>query len=120
MLKDRLQHREERIVFADSGHPRNNRTIEHLLAEHELTIPVPSKKPKGRELTEKSSRFLSAICAEVDHPFRVINQQFSLTKVRHRGLKKTRRHIATPLALSNSWTARHRMMPMIFKFSSFF
>ena len=110
MLKDCL-HGEEAIVFADRGYHQNNRTIEHLAA---VAILVPTKKPKGGELTEQqkqSNRTLSAIRAVVEHPFRVIKQQFGFTKVRYRGRKKNTGQIVTLFALSNLWMARHRLMP---------
>ncbi len=112
MLKDCL-HGEESIVFADRGYHQNNRTIEYLASEDGLAILVPAKKPKGGELTEqqkKSNRILSAIRAVVEHPFRVIKQQFGFTKVRYRGLKKNTGQIVTLFALSNLWMARHRLM----------
>jgi len=114
MLKDCL-HGEESIVFADRGYHQNNRTIEHLASEDGLAILVPTKKPKGGELTEqqkKANRILSAIRAVVEHPFRVIKQQFGFTKVRYRGLKKNTGQIVTLFALSNLWMARHRLIPM--------
>jgi IS5 family transposase len=113
MLKDCL-HGEEAIVFADRGYHQNNRTLDHFASEDGLAILVPSKKPKGGELTEqqkKSNRVLSAIRAVVEHPFRVIKQQFGFAKVRYRGLKKNTGQIVTLFALSNLWMARHRLMP---------
>ena len=88
MLKDCL-HGEEKIVFADRGYHQNNRTLA-IASEDSLAILVPSKKPKGGELTEqqkKSNRVLPAIRSVVEHPFQVIKQQFGFTKVRYRGLK---------------------------------
>ena len=107
-------HGEEKVVFADRGYHQNNRTLEHLQREDGLTILVPTKKPKGSELSEqqkKSNRVLSAIRAVVEHPFRVIKRQFGFTKVRYRGLKKNTGQIVTLFALSNLWMARHRLMP---------
>ena len=113
MLKNCL-HGEEKIVFADRGYHQNNRTIDHFACEDGLVILVPSKKPNGGKLTEqqkKSNHALSAIRAVVEHPFRVIKQQFGFTKVRYRGLKKNTAQIVTLFALSNLWMARHRLMP---------
>jgi IS5 family transposase len=42
-----------------------------------------------------------SIRAKVEHPFRVIKQQFSFTKVRYRGLAKNTAQIVTLFALSN-------------------
>jgi len=106
-------HGEESIVFADRGYHQNNRTIEYLATEDGLAILVPTKKPKGGELTEQqkqSNRILSSIRAVVEHPFRVIKQQFGFTKVRYRGLKKNTGQIVTLFALSNLWMARHRLL----------
>jgi IS5 family transposase len=113
MLKDCL-HGEESIVFADRGYHQNNRIIEHFASEDGLAILVPTRKPKGGELTEQqwqSNRILSAIRAVVEYPFRVIKQQFGFTKVRYRGLKKKTGQIVTLFALSSLWMARHRLMP---------
>jgi len=113
MLKDCL-HGEEKVVFADRGYHQNNRTLEHLQTEDGLTILVPTKKPKGGELTEQqkqSNRLLSSIRAVVEHPFRVIKRQFGFTKVRYRGLKKNTGQIVTLFALSNLWMVRHRLVP---------
>ena len=113
MLKDSL-HGEESIIFADRGYHRNNRTIEYLQTEDGQAILVPTKKSKGGELTEQqkqSNRILSAIQAVVEHPFRIIKQQFGLAKVRYRGLTKSTGQVVTLFALSNLWIARHRLMP---------
>ena len=115
MLKDCL-HGKESIVFADRGYHQNNRAIEHRASEDGLAILVPTKKPKGGQLTEqqkKSNRILSAIRAVVEHPFRVIKQQFGFTKVRYRGLKKNAGQIVTLFALANLWLARKRSLPIV-------
>ena len=73
------------------------------------------RNPKGGELTEqqkKSNRIPSAIRAVVEHPFRVIKQQFGFAKVRYRGAKKNTGKIVTLFALANLRMARHRLMPM--------
>jgi hypothetical protein len=91
-------------AMPDESTNQNNRTIEHLASEDGLAILVPTKKPKGGELTEqqkKSNRILLAIRAVVEHPFQVIKQQFCSTKVRYRGLKKNTGQIVTPLALQS-------------------
>jgi len=48
--------------------------------------------------------------AKVEHPFRVLKQQFGFTKVRYRGLAKNTAQIVTLFALSNLWMARRRLM----------
>jgi IS5 family transposase len=113
MLKDCLDG-DEKTVFADRDHYQNSRILEHVASEDGLAILVPTKKPKGGELTEeqkKPNQFLSAIRTVVEHPFRVIKQQFGFAKVRYRGLKKNTGQIVTLFALANLWMARHRLLP---------
>ena len=78
-----------------------------------IAAPSFSKNPKGNEFTElqkKSSRILSAIRAVAEHPFRVIKQQFSFTKVRYRGLKKNTGKIMTLFALFKFVDGTSRLM----------
>jgi IS5 family transposase len=56
---------------------------------------------------------LASIRAKVEHPFRVIKQQFGFTKVRYRGLAKNTTQIVTLFALSNLWMARRRLIGLI-------
>jgi IS5 family transposase len=44
--------------------------------------------------------------AKVEHPFRVLKQQFGYTKTRYRGLVKNTAQITTLFALGNLWMAR--------------
>jgi len=55
-------------------------------------------------------RIKARIRAKVEHPFRVIKQQFGFVKVRYRGLKKNTAQITTLFALSNLWMARRQLM----------
>jgi IS5 family transposase len=48
----------------------------------------------------------AGIRAKVEHPFRVVKQQFGFTKVRYRGLAKNTAQLVTLFALSNLWMAR--------------
>ena len=48
----------------------------------------------------------------MEHPFRVLKQQFGYVKVRYRGLKKNTAQIVTLFALSNLWMARHKLLAM--------
>ena len=48
----------------------------------------------------------------MEHPFRVLKQQFGYVKVRYRGLKKNTAQIVTLFALSNLWMARHKLQAM--------
>ena len=52
----------------------------------------------------------ASIRAKVEHPFRVLKQQFGFTKLRYRGLAKNTAQIVTLFALSNLWMARRQLM----------
>lgn len=52
-------------------------------------------------LTDQFERTKASIQAKVEHPFRVLKQQFGYVKVRYRGLKKNTAQIVTLFALGN-------------------
>ncbi|MCT6720807.1 transposase [Acidovorax sp. K2F] len=56
--------------------------------------------------------FYDHIRAKVEHPFRVLKQQFGYVKVRYRGLKKSTAQIVTLFALSNLWMVRYKLLAM--------
>ena len=61
-------------------------------------------------LIDQLERTKASIQAKVEHPFRVLKQQFGYVKVRYRGLKKNTAQLVTLFALSNLWMARHKLM----------
>jgi IS5 family transposase len=63
----------------------------------------------SRSKTEKAK---AQVWAKVEHPFRVITQQFGYVKVRFRGLIKNTAQLTTLFALSNLWMARKQLMGM--------
>jgi IS5 family transposase len=63
-------------------------------------------------VTERMEKMKTSIRAKVEHPFRVIKQQFGFSKVRYRGLAKNTAQIVTLFALSNLWMARRRLIGM--------
>jgi IS5 family transposase len=48
----------------------------------------------------------AGIHAKVEHPFRVLKQQFGYVKTRYRGLAKKTAQITTLFALGNLWMVR--------------
>jgi transposase, IS5 family len=109
-------HGEEAVVLGDRGYHKNNRTIDELAKEGDHYVVVPSKKPKGGELTpvqKAFGRMISSIRAVVEHPFRVIKCQFGYRKVRYRGIKKNSDQLITLFALANLWAARKKLMPAV-------
>ncbi|WP_146749416.1 transposase, partial [Paracidovorax anthurii] len=63
-------------------------------------------------LMEQIEIIKASIRAKVEHPFRVLKQQFGYVKVRYRGLKKNTAQIVTLFALSNLWMVRHKLLAM--------
>ncbi|POB00591.1 hypothetical protein C2134_00545 [Chromobacterium sinusclupearum] len=55
------------------------------------------------------------IRAKVEHPFRVIKQQFGYLKTRYRGLKKNTAQLMTLFGLANIWLARKALLAGIGK-----
>ena len=51
--------------------------------------------------------------ARVEHPLRVIKQQFGYAKVRYRGLEKNTARLTMLFALGNLWMARKRIMALL-------
>ena len=46
----------------------------------------------------------------MEHPFRVVKQQFGDAKVRYRGLAKNTARLTMLFALSNLWMARRHIL----------
>ena len=65
--------------------------------------------PKGRtaDLVETAK---AHIRSTVEHPFRVLNEQFGFQKARLRGLAKNRCKINVLAALTNLFLARRRLL----------
>jgi len=61
-------------------------------------------------LLDKAEQLKASICAQAEHPFRVIKCQFGFTKVRYKGLAKITAQLVTLFALSNLWMARRKLM----------
>jgi len=50
------------------------------------------------------------MCVPRWHPFRVIERQFGLVKVRFRGLAKNTAHLVTQFSRSNLWMAGRQLI----------
>ena len=59
------------------------------------------------ELLEKVK---ASIRAKVEHPFRIIKQQFGFTKVRYRGMGKNDNHLQIMFALANIYMNRRKLV----------
>ncbi len=71
--------------------------------------PFPYHYPYQDMVAQYVEKMKTGIRAKVEHPFRVIKQQFGYTKVRYRGLVKNTAQIVTLFELSNLWMVRRRL-----------
>ena len=59
---------------------------------------------------EQLEQATAIVRAKVEHPFRVVKQQFGYAKVRYRGLAKNTARLTMLFALSNLWMARRHVL----------
>ena len=112
-----LLHGEEEVVYGDAGYQGIEKRAE--MAGKITTFRVamrPGKRrvlpdtPDGRllELVETAK---AHIRAKVEHPFRVIKEQFGFRKTRLRGIAKNHCKINVLAALTNLYIARAYLLP---------
>ena len=108
---DKLLHGEEEDVFADSGYRGIEKREEHQ--DREVNWHIAMMPGKRKELTCKKQELLekvkASIRAKVEHPFRIIKQQFGFTKTRYRGMAKNNNQLQTMFALANLYMCRTRL-----------
>ena len=109
---------QETDAFGDAGyqgvHKRPDakaRVSWHVAMKHSKRKQLDKEHPV-QALLEKVEQIKARIRAKVEHPFRVLKQQFGYVKVRYRGLKKNTLQIVTLFALSNLWMVRHQLLAM--------
>jgi IS5 family transposase len=110
-----LLHGQETVAFGDAGYrgvdkrPEAQGPIWHVAMQ-------PGKRKaldmtaKWARLLEKAEKLKASVRAKVEHPFRVIKQQFGYAKVRYRGLAKNTARLTMLVALGNLWMARRQLM----------
>ncbi|MFT0175196.1 IS5 family transposase, partial [Paraburkholderia mimosarum] len=106
-----LLHGQEKDVYADAGY----QGIEKRCQANPVRWHVAMRPGKRRQLDltnpldaiyNQIERLKAGMRAKVEHPFRVLKQQFGYTKTRYRGLVKNTAQITTLFALGNLWMAR--------------
>jgi len=110
-----LLHGRETVAFGDAGY----RGVEKRTKAKGLTWHVamqPGKRKaldmsrKWAQLLDKAEQIKASVRAKVEHPFRVIKQQFGYAKVRYRGLAKNTARLTMLFALSNLWMVRRQIL----------
>ena len=113
-----LLHGQETDAFGDAGYQGADKRPDarqavcwHVAMRPGLRRALDKDKPLD-DLIDQLERTKARIRAKVEHPFRVLKQQFGYVKVRYRGLRKNTAQIVTLFALSNLWMARHKLQAM--------
>ena len=111
-----MLHGQEAHAFGDAGYqgvdkrPDASKSARwHVALRPGLRRALDKDRPV-EALIDQLERTKASIRAKVEHPFRVLKQQFGYVKVRYRGLKKNTAQIVTLFALGNLWMARHKLM----------
>ena len=107
-----LLHVEEEVVYGDAGYQGIEKRAE--MAGKSTTFRVAMRPGKRRVLPDTpDGRLLDLvetakahIRAKVEHPFRVIKQQFGFQKTRLRGIAKNHCKVNVMAALTNLYLAR--------------
>ena len=112
-----LLHGEEDVVFGDAGYRGIDKREEAKDLDVTWHIAMPPSKRralnptnKRERLLEKAEKLKASVRAKVEHPFRVIKQQFGYAKVRYRGLAKNTARLTMLFAMSNLWMVRKQLM----------
>lgn len=112
-----LLHGEEADVFGDAGYQGVAKREEAKDIAVTWHVAMRPGKRRALDKSRASQRFMdeletikARIRAKVEHPFRVIKQQFGFTKVRYRGLAKNTARLTMMFALSNLWMVRKALL----------
>jgi IS5 family transposase len=111
-----LLHGDEAVVYGDAGYQGIAKRPE--MAGNSAEFRVAMRPGKRRALPETPDGKLqdlietakAHIRAKVEHPFRVIKQQFGFQKTRRRGLAKNRCKINVMAALTNLYLASGHLL----------
>lgn len=106
-----LVHGEERTVRGDAAYGSESDREE--LADEDVRLLTPTKKPVGGELSERERARNRRLCskrAKGEHPFRIVKCIFGYRKVRYRGLFKNYMHQTTLFLLANLYHLRNLVL----------
>ena len=111
-----LLHGEEKVVYADAGYRGIEKREE--MAGKSIEFRVAMRPGKRRALPDTHEGRLqdlvegakAHIRAKVEHPFRVIKQQFGFQKTSFRGLAKNHCKMNVLAALTNLFMARRQLL----------
>ncbi len=113
----RLLHGQEKDAFGDAGYQGVDKRPEarglkvnwHIAMRPGKRAVLDRRRPLARAI-DRLEQIKASIRAKVEHPFRVIKQQFGHAKVRYRGLAKNTARLQVMFALGNVWMARRQLL----------
>jgi len=110
-----LLHGEEDEAFGDSGYRGVEKREELKESKAQWHVSMMNSKRKAfndnsaGQTLELLEKVKASIRAKVEHPFRIIKQQFGFTKVRFKGMGKNDNHLQTMFALANIYMNRRKL-----------
>ena len=116
-----LLHGKEKHAWGDAGYQGVDKRQEMQGGKVKVKWHVAMRPGKRKaldpqrelhKLLDKAERLKASVRAKVEHPFRVIKQQFHYAKLRYRGLQKNTARLTMLFALGNLWMARKRIMAL--------
>jgi IS5 family transposase len=110
-----LLHGDEQVAFGDAGYQGVHKRPEAAGPDWFVAMRPglrrklnPFIEPEFK--AEQLEKAKASVRAKVEHPFRVVKQQFGYAKARYRGLAKNTARLTMLFALSNLWMARRRVL----------
>jgi IS5 family transposase len=107
-----LLHGKEQAIFGDSGYASDN-DKEACRKYGVIHWKVNDKGRRNHPLSSrqrKKNRKKSSVRAKVEHPFRIIKDQWGHRKVRYRGIRKNTLQLHTLFALANLYMKRRQLL----------
>jgi IS5 family transposase len=118
-----LLHGQERELWGDAGYQGLDKREEfkERTKDQAVRCNIAMRPGKRRaldperelhRLQERAEKLKASIRAKVEHPFRLIKQQFGYAKLRYRGLAKNTARLTTMFALGNLWMVRRQLLAL--------
>lgn len=106
-----LLHGDETRVWGDSAYTgQRDAILEQAPYAQDFTNRRGARSRPLSDEEKSKNTTKSRVRARVEHVFRVIKQQFGMTKTRYRGLKKNGDRVVTAMGLANIYTHRRKLV----------
>ena len=105
---ENLLHGHEEFVSADAGYQGTEKRealkevdVDWLIAERPGQVRTLKQHPRLNKVAIRIEYLKASIRSKVEHPFRIIKQQFGFVKARYKGLAKNDNQLAMLFTLAN-------------------